>query len=75
MPVAGDDDLGDFYSSEVKFNARAGTEFHLAVDGFEGAQGTYQLSWAFEATSQTVPVLRVAPAPQTVRAGDRRCSP
>jgi len=47
-PVASDDDIEDGVDqdSEVRFAATAGTTYRIAIDGFEGASGTYALRWS-----------------------------
>jgi len=68
--VASDDPRGGFGTSEVQFNARWGTDYHIAIDAVGWEQGTYVLNWDFEATSDKLPVLLQAPAYQTVRFGE-----
>ncbi len=41
--VAADDDSGGFFTSLVTFNCLAGTDYQIAVDGFQGATGTVVL--------------------------------
>ena len=36
--LIGDDDTGGFYTSALRFTARRGVSYHVAVDGF-GADG------------------------------------
>ena len=45
---ASDDDSGGNLTSRITFSAVAGTTYHIAVDGFNGASGTIQLSLAFQ---------------------------
>jgi parallel beta-helix repeat protein len=66
--VGGDDDRGGYLTSEVRFNAVAGTDYQVAVDGFGGAEGDFILSWQLEPTAQTVPVITSQPASQAVLA-------
>ena len=42
--VTDDDDSGTGLLSSVTFSAMAGTTYHIAVDGFNGAQGNIQLN-------------------------------
>jgi hypothetical protein len=67
--VGGDDDRGGYLTSEVQFNAVAGMDYQIAVDGFGGAEGDFVLSWQLEPTVQTVPVITTQPISQTVLAG------
>ena len=43
-PVASNDDAGPLGTSATAFTAVAGTVYHLAVDGYDGATGNYQLN-------------------------------
>lgn len=53
VPVAGNDDDGSGGgASSVVFNVIAGTQYFIAVDGFNGATGTVALAWSW----QTAPV-------------------
>jgi len=45
IPVAGDNDSGSNNTSRVVFNALAGTTYRVAVDGFQGASGIFNLNW------------------------------
>jgi hypothetical protein len=63
--VVSDDDSGVFFTSRVKFNARAGEEFAIAIDGFGGAMGDIMLGWNFMPGS-TVPTIITQPQSQTV---------
>lgn len=67
--VASDEDRGGFFTSLLRFNAFAGTVYHIAVDGYGGASGEFVLNWSFEATSRLLPVVFGAPASQTVAPG------
>jgi hypothetical protein len=44
-----------FFASVVRFNAAAGTEFQIALDGFNGAGGSYLLSGPFIQTPDLLP--------------------
>ncbi len=66
---ASDDDSAGVYNSAVTFNAAAGTEYQIAIDGFYGAKGDYILSWNLETTSLKVPEIVGHPASQTVGLG------
>lgn len=68
-PINSDDDGGDFYTSQVIFNAKAGVTYDIDIDGFFGAQGNYVLSWNLEPTTDRVPRISVQPVSQTVAGG------
>ncbi len=68
--VAIDDDRGRFLTSLVSFNARAGTEYQIAIDGFNGATGRVVLSWSLEITTDELPHIIFGPESQTVGPGD-----
>lgn len=44
--VAANDDEGRVAASEIRFDAKAGTTYHLAVDTLAGHEGGLVLSWA-----------------------------
>ncbi len=67
--VESDEDRGGFFTSIVRFNAVAGTEYQIAIDGFGGASGEFVFSWDFVATTQLLPVISNPPVNQTVVAG------
>ena len=76
-PVAADDDSGPFWSSLVQFNVTAGTNYQIAVDGFQGASGDVVLGMpsgtAYRVlppgSGNGVPVITNQPASQLVPAG------
>ena len=45
--VTSDDDTPTNVQSSVMFAAAAGTEYRLAIDGYNGAWGPYTLSWRY----------------------------
>ena len=53
--VTSDDDRGPNYTSALRFTARAGVEYQIAVDGFAGAANPLVLKWNLEPTAQSVP--------------------
>ena len=69
--VVGDDDTGGFYTSALRFTARRGMSYQIAMDGFgvAGAGGSFTLRWAFQATTATVPLILIAPVAQSVPPG------
>jgi len=69
-PIAANDDSGGLLSSRVPFNAVAGQEYHIAVDGFALALGTILLNWDLQPTLAQLPVLGLLTPGQTVGAGE-----
>ncbi len=67
--VAADDDRGGFHTSEVVFNAVAGTEYLIAIDGFGRASGNIVLSWNLDPNIAEVPRIFQQPVSQTVAPG------
>ncbi len=59
--VAADEDRGGFFTSQASFNAVAGTEYLIAIDGFAGASGNIVLSWNLD--TSTVPFPRIINQP------------
>ena len=46
-PVASNDDVAECgYASRIRFIAAAGTTYRIAVDGFGGRTGTFELVWS-----------------------------
>src|SRR5438445_651645 len=43
--VASDNDSGGFLTSQLKFYTTQGADYHIAVDGFHGAQGEIVFDW------------------------------
>jgi hypothetical protein len=66
-PIAADEDDGGFLSSRVRFNAVAGAEYQIVVDGYAGGQGTYTICWTLDAAPLPLPVIVTQPGSQTVR--------
>src|SRR5207248_8890910 len=58
-----------FFASVVRFNAESGTAFQIALDGFNGAGGSYLLSGLFIQTPDLLPEITVQPANQVVSFG------
>jgi len=67
--VIRDEDQGGFLTSGAQFNAIAGTEYQIAVDGFAGREGMIVLSWNLESTREVLPEIIAQPQSQTVGAG------
>ncbi|MBI3878958.1 MAG: immunoglobulin domain-containing protein [Verrucomicrobia bacterium] len=57
-----DDDEAGFLTSAVAFNAVAGTEYQLVLDGAHGARGNFTLSWNLEPTTDRLPEILTQPA-------------
>jgi hypothetical protein len=69
IEIASDEDSGGFLTSAVKFNAVAGTEYEIAVDGFAGSEGTIVLGWSFVPALEPLPEIVAEPQSQTVGVG------
>jgi hypothetical protein len=68
-PVAGDDDGGGFFTSQVQFYAFSGTTYQVAVDGFAAAQGVFVLGWQLLPQPIPPPFILAQPADTTVPFG------
>ena len=69
VPVAFDDDSGAYLCSSVSFNALAGTDYAIQVDGFYGMAGNLVLSWSITPTGNQLPTILDRPHSQTVSLG------
>src|SRR6185503_7786609 len=69
VEIASDEDSGGNLTSLVRYNAIAGTNYFIVVDGFAGAQGNFALSWDFEPTLAFLPIILAHPQSQTVAPG------
>ena len=67
--VASDDDSGGFYTSIVTFNAVAGTQYSIAVDGAYGAEGNIILNSSFQLLAPAVPQIISGPVDQITSLG------
>lgn len=67
--VASDDDHGGYYTSEVKFNAKAGTTYSIVVDGAYGAQGQIVLTSSEALLTPAIPQITAQPTDQIVGFG------
>ena len=67
--VASDDDSGGFHTSRVTWNAQAGVDYHIVIDGVTGETGNYVCNWNLETTGVRVPVITLKPRSQTVPPG------
>jgi len=68
-PVNGDEDSGGFFTSDVRFNAYAGLEYQIAIDGFGADAGVFVFDWQLEVTGHLLPVIVTHPLSQTVGPG------
>ncbi len=68
--VASDEDRGGFLTSELRFNAVAGTDYQIAVDGFAAEGGDIVLAWDLLPTANQLPVVTTQPDSQVVVAGE-----
>ncbi len=59
--ITDDDDGGGFFTSRVQFNAEAGVDYEIVVDGFAGAAGDVVLGWTLDATVPPLPVIALQP--------------
>ncbi len=67
--LASDDDEGGFHTSLIRWNAEAGSLYHIAIDGVTAETGTYLCNWKLEVTADRLPVVSARPQGQTVLAG------
>lgn len=69
--VASDEDSGGFLTSRVVFNAQAGTEYQIAIDGYFGLTGNIALTWLLLNGLPTplIPKIGAQPTNQSVYAG------
>jgi hypothetical protein len=67
--VASDEDRGGFLTSLASFNAVAGTEYLIAVDGHAGAAGNIVLSWSLDTSTVPFPRIITQPLSRSVAVG------
>jgi hypothetical protein len=67
--IGSDEDRGGYFTSDVRFNAYAGVEYQIAIDGFAADIGTFVFSWEFIQTLDALPVIITQPADRTVGFG------
>ena len=67
--VASDDDSGGFHTSMVSWNAQAGVDYRIAIDGVTGETGNYVCNWNLETTGVRLPLITLKPPSQTVPPG------
>jgi hypothetical protein len=61
VEVASDDDSVGSLWSKIVFNVSAGQDFNIALDGYAGAAGFYNLNWQFTPSSAGLPVIDTQP--------------
>ncbi|HKX60499.1 MAG TPA: immunoglobulin domain-containing protein, partial [Verrucomicrobiae bacterium] len=66
--AASDEDRGGFLTSRASFNAQAGREYQIAIDGVGGSVGNIVLSWETEGNT-SLPVIAAPPLSQTIAPG------
>ena len=69
-PVASDEDRAGYLTSEISFNALAGTNYAIAIDGFAAAQGNIVLAWTNDTSVTAYPRVISQPLSVTAYAGD-----
>ena len=69
VEIASDDDSAGFHSSRVSWNAVAGTDYRVFIDGVTGETGNYVCNWNLETTTNRLPVFSLQPRSQTVLPG------
>jgi hypothetical protein len=69
VAIGNDEDRGGYFTSDALFNAFAGTEYQIAIDGYGNDAGTFVFSWEFEPTDDLLPVILTQSADQTVGFG------
>lgn len=67
--VASDEDSGGSLTSQLQFNALAGTTYAIALDSFSVPAGYFVLGWTLTPSPTPLPVLLFQPASQTVPSG------
>jgi hypothetical protein len=70
VEVASDDDSGDYHTSRLMFNARAGTAYQVYVGSLDKDGNDVVLSWQLYATAYPLPVFVSMPVDVTTRPGE-----
>lgn len=65
-----DDAASGHHTSRVRFNAKAGTVYHIAVDGLEGATGDIVLKWDVNVLEGLLSILNILPSVSVGLPGD-----
>ena len=69
VSIAADDDRGGYFTSQLAFNAVAGTNYLIAVEGRSTVSGNFVLSWNLNTTITPIPIIVEQPLNTTVVAG------
>lgn len=69
VPVVSDDDRDGFGNSRVAFNATQGVEYHVALDGYDGASGELLVDIEVVESAEAIPVITTQPQGATVVPG------
>ncbi|MBK7999451.1 MAG: immunoglobulin domain-containing protein [Verrucomicrobia bacterium] len=67
--VASDDDSGGFHTSRLTWNAQAGVDYNIVIDGVTGETGHYVCNWNLQPTGVRVPVITLKPSSRTAPPG------
>jgi len=67
--IDSDEDRGGFYTSKIEFNSIRGKQYQIAIDGFDGSEGDFVLTWSEQDTPHLQPYFLVQPRSQTVAPG------
>lgn len=67
--VASDEDSGGYFSSDISFNVTARTDYYIAIDGYNAADGEMIVEWFFEPTDERLPLILQQPIDQIVSLG------
>jgi len=59
--VAAQDEGAGFHTSSVSFNATAGQTYRIAIDGDQGATGTFLLNWSLALGAPVLPLIQAHP--------------
>ncbi len=69
VPIAADEDHGGYLTSEAVFDAVAGTEYLIAVDGYAGQSGNIVLRWNLQESDKSFPRIIRQPLSRSVGLG------
>src|SRR5213075_1279741 len=67
--IDSDEDRGGFYTSKIEFNSIRGKQYQIAIDGFDGSEGDFVLTWSEQDTPHLQPYFLLQPRSQTVAPG------
>jgi hypothetical protein len=68
-PIDSDVDGGPDYTAKTLFNAINKQQYFIAIDGFAGQSGEFDLSWSEQDTPHLLPAITLEPVSQTVAPG------